>query len=190
MPNKKTDNGNKVGKIALRKWFLDRYHPSGDAMVFDCCQADARLWTAIRKTHLIKSYWGVDIKPARGRLTIDSVKVLAKSGWNENVIDVDTYGSPWKHFVEIVHNAPHPVVVFLTIGIINATRKNPRAHGFDEFFSLPQSTPQLLAGQVCFRLDVEMAFKYAKKYGTIDTPMEAVSTAGARYIGLRYCPRK
>ena len=187
---KKTDNGNTAGKLALRRWFLDQYHSDGGARVFDCCQADARLWTEIRKTHAVSSYWGVDLRQKKGRLTLDSVDVLRRSGWTENVIDIDTYGSPWNHFVQVVHNAPHPVVIFLTIGIINQSKMNPGAHGQDQFFSFPPSAPQGLRGKMTFALDVEMAFKYAKKYGTIHTPMEAVSTAGARYIGLMFSPKR
>ncbi len=190
MPAVKTDNADPTGKLNLRRWFLDRYHSDGSARVFDCCQGSGFLWSEIRKTHHVASYWGVDKKKSRGRLSIDSNRVLAAGGWDFNVIDIDTYGSPWNHFVSVVHNASHPVIVFLTIGNQNRTAIEPEAHGGSLFFNLPAITPRVLLGKACRAFDVSMALRYASKYGTIETPMEAVSMGTARYLGLRYVPKK
>jgi hypothetical protein len=92
--SKKTDNHNPKAKLLLRRHFLDKYHADGNADVLDCCQAGGLLWKEIRKTHQIARYWGVDLKPKKGRLKIDSVRILQQSGWPQNVIDIDTYGEP------------------------------------------------------------------------------------------------
>jgi hypothetical protein len=60
------------------------------------------------------------VKRAKGRLKIDSVRVLAQPGWDFEVIDVDTYGSPWRHYFALLPNVTQPVTVFMTIGMIRA----------------------------------------------------------------------
>ena len=112
----KTDNHNPGAKLALRRYFLRRYHGTGDIRVLDCCQGSARIWSRLRTEFTLASYWGVDVKPLRGRLSLESQRILGQPGWRENVVDVDTYGSPWKHWFAILTNCDHDVTVFLTIG--------------------------------------------------------------------------
>lgn len=112
----KTDNARLDAKLALRRHFLKKYHGDGSARVLDCCQGDGIIWEALRKEFPVASYWGVDVKPAKGRLKIDSLRVLGMPGWREDVIDVDTYGSPWKHWSAMLPNVGRPTTVFLTLG--------------------------------------------------------------------------
>ena len=113
---KKTDNSSLEAKLLLRRYFLDKYHAKKKPKVLDCCQGDQLLWTKLRKEYDLASYWGVDMKPKRGRLKIDSRRILALPGWKENVIDIDTYGSPWRHWMAMLPNVSQPITVFLTIG--------------------------------------------------------------------------
>src|SRR5438552_1243842 len=101
--SKKTDNHNLPAKLALRTYFLRKYHMQDvrrDAAgatninVLDCCQATGKIWGTLQREFPLAGYWGVDVKPKKGRLTIDSVKILDQPGWTQNVVDVDTYGSP------------------------------------------------------------------------------------------------
>jgi hypothetical protein len=186
---KKTDNHNPEAKLKLRRYFLEKYHADGNATVFDCCQGGGVMWDAIRRTHPVASYWGVDVKPKKGRLKIDSVRVL-QQGVKQNVIDIDTYGSPWKHWMAILPKVKIPVTVFLTIGNQNTTAMSPNGHGGSEFVVFPPSTPQSLAGAVMRWRDVDYGLAKAFKYATITEAVESVSTGNARYIGVRLEPKE
>lgn len=115
MRSTKTDNSFIEHKLNLRRYFLDKYNDA-EFDVIDCCQGDGVIWRALRKEYKISSYWGLDIKPKRGRLRINSVKILKMEGLIQNVIDIDTYGSPFKHYAAMIKNIKFPTIVFLTIG--------------------------------------------------------------------------
>jgi len=118
----KTDNHNLAAKLKLRRHFLDRYHADGMFSVFDCCQGDGVIWKALAKEYTF-SYWGVDTKRGRGRLAVDSVRILGLPGLESDVVDIDTYGSPWKHWMALVLNIDQPMTVFLTEGMLRMGRK-------------------------------------------------------------------
>lgn len=114
---KKTDNASLPAKLALRRLLLQRHHADGDIRVFDCCQGEGVIWSKMREEFRLSSYWGVDIKPKRGRLKVDSVRVVCQPGLKANVIDIDTYGLPWAHWVGLLPNIVEPTTVFLTVGL-------------------------------------------------------------------------
>ena len=87
---KQTDNHNLPAKLALRLHFLHQYHLPATANVLDCCMGTGKIWSEIRKEYQISQYWGVDLKPKKGRIKIDSAKILNQPGWKQDVIDVDT----------------------------------------------------------------------------------------------------
>lgn len=112
-----TDNGDLAAKLALRRYFLGRYHCGDDLpRVLDCCQGSGLVWAALGKEFDLAGYWGLDQKPKPGRLKLDSRRVLSQAGWPQNVIDIDTYGLPWKHWVAMLPNVSRPTTVFLTLG--------------------------------------------------------------------------
>src|ERR1039457_5642486 len=111
----KTDNHSPAAKLELRRYFLHKYHAKKPPDVLDCCQGGGLLWGQLRKEFVVASYWGLDLKPRKGRLKLDSVRVLTQSGWPQNVVDIDTYGSPWKHWFAMLPNITQPTTVFLTI---------------------------------------------------------------------------
>lgn len=113
----KTDNGNLEMKLALRRRFLREYHSGQEPYVFEACQGDGVIWSKLRPDFPAR-VWGVDLKPKAGRLKIDSARVLAQPGWSFDVIDVDTYGSPWGHWLSILEHCKKPTTVFLTIGAL------------------------------------------------------------------------
>jgi hypothetical protein len=113
---KKTDNSNLSAKLALRRYFLRKYHADGSARVLDCTEGEGIIWNRLRKEGPVQSYLGLDKKERRGGLTIDSRKVLANPRIEQDVIDIDTYGSPWKHVIALMRHRQKPVTVFLTFG--------------------------------------------------------------------------
>ncbi|HQQ01000.1 MAG TPA: hypothetical protein PLY86_21300 [bacterium] len=114
--SKPIDNSRFDEKIELRSYFMAKYHADGKARVFDACQGEGRLWNRLRQIFPVAEYWGVDEKPKRGRISIDSRKVLANPRCDFDVIDVDTYGSPFKHYYLILRNLKKPTTIFLTFG--------------------------------------------------------------------------
>ena len=188
---KKTDNGHLFAKLDLRRYFLRKYHADGAARVMDCCAGSGRLWNTLRREFVVSSYWAMDVKPKPGRLKIDSSRVLAQSGWAENVIDVDTYGSPWKHWEGIAANIAHPVTVFLTIGQLTTGTVGSLGHLPLEYMGLKKFARTLPAGfHVKLRSHV---VRYAMKRATdngvrIVEAIEAEAVGNARYIGVRLEP--
>jgi len=186
----KTDNHNPKVKLDLRRYFLRKYHSVDLPTVFDCCQGSAVMWTTLQKEFAIKNYWGVDLKPKKGRLKIDSVRILSQ-GISENVIDVDTYGEPWKHWLALIEHVKQPTTVFLTIATIkmggggNITHESRQMLGIDQLPSLPQS----FCGKLSSIIPRFMLAK-AKDFVKIIEAVEAVSTGNARYIGVRLEPMK
>lgn len=189
----KTDNHDPRAKLELRRYMLRKYHADKLPDVLDCCQGGGVLWRKLREEFAVSSYWGLDLKPKKGRLKLDSVRVLAQSGWPQNVVDVDTYGSPWRHWEAMLPNVTRPVTVFLTIG-----RGGPNMIrlGRQELLAMGMTIPRVhqMSGAITHRL-AEIAVRYclamACESGIIQVEaVEAVSDGNARYIGVRLEPRK
>lgn len=117
MSGERVENASPESKLQLRRHFLRKYHSDRPTFprVLDCCQADAVLWSQLRQEFNVH-YWGVDRVAKRGRLAIDSVRLLASPSLAYDVIDVDTYGSPWQHWKTMLPNIRKPTTVFLTLG--------------------------------------------------------------------------
>jgi hypothetical protein len=116
----RTDNALLKSKLELRRHALRRYHAAGDIRVFDCCQGGGVIWSRLKAEFPVTSYWGVDVKPKRGRLAVDSRRIVCQPDLRCNVIDIDTYGMPWDHWEGLLPNVVEPTTVFMTIG--TATR--------------------------------------------------------------------
>jgi hypothetical protein len=127
----KQDNSNINLKLALRRYLLTRYHAGGGANVLDCCQGEGELWRELQREFPLAGYWGVDVKPKRGRLRIDSVKILSQPGWDQNVIDIDTYGRPWHHWFALLPHVKRPLTVFMTVGTAGPRRMKLTGHEMD-----------------------------------------------------------
>lgn len=182
----KVDNANLPAKLDLRRYFLRKYHADGQADVLDCCQGRGVLWSTLRAEFPVRSYWGLDEKPKKGRLRLDSARVLAQPGWPQNVVDVDTYGSPWKHWGGLSANLSRPTTVFLTIGQwqMGTDRALLDALGLGRLRIPPGIAVKLQ----------EIAISYILTRGCGDLlimeAVEAFSTGTARYVGLRIEPKR
>ena len=183
---KKTDNANLGSKLSLRRYMLDKYHADGTARVFDCCQGSGVIWGELRKTHKIGHYWGVDEKRKAGRLKIDSVRVLEQPDFRADIVDIDTYGSPWRHWQALMNRLSSDVTVFLTIGVVvsmggsGLPRECRESLGIpDEWNISPGFTPDLS----------KMAVSYLLTTGysgcTIIEAVESAPGPHARYVAVR-----
>jgi hypothetical protein len=182
----KTDNANLASKLELRRHMLRRHHADGDIRVFDCCQGSGVLWGKLREEFPVKSYWGVDVKPKRGRLKIDSRRVVCQPGLQCNVIDIDTYGMPWDHWVGLLPNIVEPTTVFLTVGLVTMgggsalSKTVRRSLGIPEEWPLsPVFTDELV------RLSVQQFLTLTAGAWHVADAWESTPGRHARYIGLR-----
>lgn len=119
---------------------------------------------------------------------MDSVRLLAQPGWRETVLDVDTYGSPFKHWLALLPNLSRPTTVFLTIG-----RGGPQMVrlGREELKMLGITMPQIfkMSGAITHGLAdlcISHALALSRDFGwTVIDAVEAVSDGNARYLGVR-----
>lgn len=189
----KTDNGHLLPRLDLRRHFLKKYHADGAARVMDCCQGSGRLWHQLRREFVISSYWGLDLKPKRGRLKVDSVRILQQSGWSENVIDIDTYGSPWKHWQALLENLTGPTTVFLTIGQLTTGTVGSLGTLPLEYMGLGKFAKTLPAGFHVKLRGLTLAYCLGRAYDhgvRIVEAIEAVAPGNARYVGVRIEPTR
>ena len=180
----KTDNHDPRAKLKLRRYFLRKYHADDPPDVLDCCQGGGVLWQTLRRAFEVRSYWGVDVKPKKGRLKIDSVRILAQPGWPQNVVDIDTYGSPWKHWNAMMPNVSRPTTIFLTIGQWQM--------GTDKTIlsALGVNNLRIPAGIAIKLHEIAVTYCFTRPCVncTITECVEAVSDGLARYFGVRLEP--
>lgn len=192
----KTDNRALGPKLELRRHFLRRFHGEAPPRVFDACQGSGLLWSHLRAEHPVARYWGVDVKPKRGRLAVDSARVLAQPDWDFDVIDCDTYGSPWVHWRSVLEQMPaHPVTVFLTIGWAGPAKPVDQfaleAVGLAPLIARLQRRgvrrPQSLLWKVSdIALDYCLAMSYAYSRGVIHAAR--TGSRSAWYYGVHLSP--
>lgn len=186
----KCDNHNPTAKLDLRRYFLRKYHADDPPHVLDCCQGGGLMWNQLRREFAVASYWGVDLKPKKGRLKLDSVRILQQPGWPQNVIDVDTYGSPWKHWEALQANITQPTTVFLTRGSHSTEpldKSEKKAIGLVFSREIPRAFwPK------CQLMDFAIRHCVTRTCGGIIVieAVEAVSDGNARYLGVRLEPVK
>lgn len=156
--------------------------------MLDCRMGSGVIWKRLREEIKVASYWGVDLKAKKGRLKLDSIRILQQPGLKENIIDIDTYGSPWKHWLALLPNIAHDVTVFLTLGQLQTGTVG--SVGDDALLAAGFKFPTLKIPQG-FHVKLRDIFPYyllAK--GQTDAIMiteavEAVSDGNARYVGVR-----
>lgn len=182
---KKTDNSNLSVKLDLRRYFIEKY---GAHSVLDCCQGDKYIWSVLlAEMQSPPIYLGVDIKPKKGRLSLDSSRILQISGWNYDIIDIDTYGSPWRHYTNVLINGDHDITVFLTIGMVKVvggavSNEVKKLLGFDKLHKkIPSSIINKFPDEM-----IEHGIYQAKLYGfDVIEALQAPSSRNARYVGIR-----
>jgi len=189
--DKKTDNHNVADKLGIRRYFLDKYHKKVPPVVFDCCQGEKLLWSILEREYVLDSYFGVDLKIKKGRLKIDSSRILEQKGFDFDVVDVDTYGEPWKHFLNMLPHITKPCTVFLTIVTIkaagggNISKLMAKALGVHNLTNLPMS----LRGKIS-SLGTDQVLSMALNYCEVQECKEVESFGNARYLGLRLIPKR
>lgn len=183
MRSKQTDNHNLAAKLALRRYFLRKYHAAAPFSVVDCFSGGLEcLWTTLRAEFPVADYLALDLKPKRGRLKLDSMRYLENQKWAHDVIDLDAYGSPWKHWIEVLKRGLAGTV-FVTVGNSVFGRQDSTALAFIGLtFDVPIGLHKNLGDLI-----VSYALAAATTHGfTIAEIVEAPNPNGrARYLGIR-----
>jgi hypothetical protein len=188
----KTDNANLGSKLALRRHMLKRHHAAGGLRVFDACQGEGVLWGKLRSEFAVDYYYGVDVKPKRGRLAIDSKRVLCQPGLNCNVIDIDTYGLPWDHWVAMLPTIVEPTTVFLTMALASQRAKQksggstlPKA--VKSVLGIPDAwdVSKVFTDQLCRLAAAHYLSMPAANGFRVVEAWESTRSARARYIAVR-----
>lgn len=186
---KKTDNANIGAKLDLRRYFLGKYH-SGGADVLDCCQGSGKLWHTLREEFPVDRYWGIDVKPKKGRIRLESERLLAQRGWPQNVVDIDTYGSPWKHWLSMLPNVSQAITVFLTIGQVKISG-SPLQRVVRSVLGIGNLPIPNAIGAKLNEFAASALLTSSYDYDILlAEAVEAVSGGNARYIGVRLEPAR
>lgn len=189
--SKKTDNASLAAKLAVRRYMLDRYHPDGQLDVMDCCQGSGVIWNRLLQEYDVLRYWGLDVKRRPGRLQVESSRVLAAGGWTANVVDVDTYGSPWRHWEALTSTLDHPATVFLTVGFVRIGGGHLSELAMNAMGLTPRMckvAPPALLSRLSER-SVLYSIAAHPEHVTIVEAVEGERSRNARYLGLRIEPK-
>lgn len=107
-------------KLELRREFLSKI-PGRPIKVLDACSGSGKIWGELEKEFNIQRL-RLDKKGGHGVIKMDSVRFLQGQNLSAfNVIDIDTYGEPWNHFLALKANPTRPdkLAVFLTYGFVS-----------------------------------------------------------------------
>lgn len=145
------------------------------------------MWAALKKEFALSTYWAADLKHKKGRMKIDSVALCQQVGLKQNVIDVDTYGSPWKHWEAICQNITRPTTVFLTWGQQRQGVDSVlgKAVGLDRLTIKPPQTCFLFLSRWCLPYLLGLALQRSR---VIECKEMETSSTTARYFGVRLEP--
>jgi hypothetical protein len=178
------DNSKLSQKLELRRHFLERYHREGELRVFDAFQARGIIWTTLAKEFPLTNYWGVDVLEKKGRIRIESSRILAQAGWRENILDLDAYGSPWTHWLHALRKAAHSLTIFLTLGSLKGIKKRCLTAVELRVMGIPFKLPRAISGNLSQR-NLEWMLAQAWERFSIVEAIEALPHETARYFGLR-----
>lgn len=121
-----TDNAALEVKLELRRRFLREW--KAPIRVLDCCEGAGVIWARLRDEFPVQSHWGVDMEPRKGAVRVESARLLEVPGLDVTVVDIDTYGLPWCHYLTLVqYQAPRDMLVFLTVGSVMMFGMTPLA---------------------------------------------------------------
>jgi len=173
------DNKHIKSKLLLRRYFLDKY---GGGTVIDACAGSSVIWSKLRKEYDV-NYWAIDVKKKKGRHTVDSARILALPDTVCNVLDIDTYGSPWEHLLAYVDHATSPFTCFLTVGSKAYAKQQITAM---RYAGLPPKTPPgFQRGLADLITDSCITLANHDDITPVEI-IEAFPQTNARYIGVRY----
>lgn len=183
----KTDNHNLKAKLDLRRSFLSEFDSEKPFSVVDCFSGESEaIWTQLRNEFNVGEYLALDIKSKPNRIKIDSLRYLRTQTWKHDVIDLDAYGSPWRHWHEVLKRGLS-CTVFLTVGSTGFRAQQTEAlKVLGITFQVPCGFHSGLEQMV-----IEANLGLALENFTVDRAAQAENPGGnALYFGLRLQKRE
>ena len=178
----KTDNSSLPAKLNIRRYFLDKY-ATGEFTVIDCCAGYQEIWTVLRKEYPECNYCGIDKRKIEGVLHADSKRILS-TGMVADVIDIDTYGSPWGHWHNLIPNIKNETIVFLTIGSTGMRNQSKQAMKIAGLQFSKLKLPGTLAGKFDNIINMRN-IKAVEQYSyVIVNEAKIIESKNVKYIGL------
>ena len=130
---------------------------------------------------------GVDIKPIRGHLKIDSRKLLKANTGEFDVIDIDVYGSPLRYLDILLPLIKKQIILFLTFGKVGGW-------GYDRIINnilgIKFDIPPTIGASINSRFLEEILAGQINKFAKIIECRESPCSRNARYIGVVVFPKK
>jgi hypothetical protein len=187
--DKQLDNTNFESKIVLREHFLEKYHKGTRPKVLDCCAGQQKIWKRLRSRYDV-DYLGCDTKVIPGTLHVDSAIYLnSGNGATFDVIDIDTYGCPFRHLEAAAPHVKKPTTFFVTYGHNGMT--TPQAAELKALgitFKAPQSLVRMASTELLGELLASLLLPNVIEYAAETEGGKGRATTFVRYIGLRVVP--
>ncbi len=188
---RQTDNQFLSAKLAVRRHMLARFHrPKGAGrrrpIVLDACQGAGVIWSVLRREFDV-AYQGADVRPRAVGVKVDSARLLAIPGWRFDVVDIDTYGEPWRQWEALCRTARRPVTVFLTIGLIRPGGGNVSAY-VRRALGTPPGTPRAILTGLAVEMLPRLLHHPLPAGMEISYAVEGFPHRTARYLGVRLGP--
>jgi len=138
----KTDNRRLDLKVQLRRHTLDQAQ-LGAIRVLELCAGEGAVWRTMRRHVKVADYVPVDIAPRLpGTLKGDVMDERFLSAFDLSrftVIDIDTYGEPWKPWRHVFERLTRKTVVFLTHGTVSSPAGARISEFACEILGIPKS---------------------------------------------------
>lgn len=153
--------------------------------VIDCCAGSGVIWRTLMKEFEVERYLAIDKNPAKGRIATDSARVLLSRPLSWNVIDIDTYGSPMRHFKALEGGIESPTVVFLTYGRIPVGTDDSllwRDVGWTDEFA--RRVPAMLRHRIIGRYGTSSALRSASGAAIIIEAFGYRTPTGTEYVSV------
>jgi len=184
----KRDNGNLRAKLELRRYFLLKYHAGTNPIVCDACAGKGVIWRTLRKDFDIQ-YQGFDKKGGPGLIKMDSVRALNSGPLPYDIVDIDTYGFPWNHYIAVLQNKKSAVTVFLTIGQTNMPGKDATGCRLIGMAGLSGNARILQSHALAKYVRYCLTVSYDYAMIPIEIKEAENRTSKTRYFGIRLEPK-
>lgn len=194
------DNKNLDPKLVLRRHVIreamHRWPGQFDPLtVMDCCAGEGVIWRELRKDFAVSGYTPIDLVPRQpGTIRGDSLRLLKTfSLGNYSVIDVDTYGDPWAHWLTMLPLITRPTAVFLTRGFrtgrVGGIVGNTISRDVLTAMSIPTQWPTPPSGPELYNYANEYMLRLGRRYATINAAYKTESHKKTLYFGVLVSPK-
>lgn len=143
-PSNRTDNRDLRLKLAIRRWTIAAAGLGPDLRVLDLCAGEGHIWQVLRKEYRLSSYTPCDRNPRMpGTIKGDAERLVESFDLSLfDVIDVDTWGSPWEIWLRLSGRVRQRTAILLTHGTRGVAGSGPAMSLIElDALGIPRSWP-------------------------------------------------